>query len=511
MNNNVFANAAASVANMTTTENGHPVASTTGSALLDLYGQIGALRGQDETRIINLFKSALAEDKLLAMKILFYGRDARGGTGEREVFRTLAKWCAKNHPELLQPNVKLFPEYGRWDDLYSLVDTPLNGLAFKIINEQLAEDIIAHSKGEPVSLLAKWLKSCNASSRETKRLGKLTASKLGITERNYRKILTSLRDYIRIVESQMSRGEWSEIQYDKLPSKAGMIYRDAFKKHDEERYNAYIQSVLKGEKKINAAMNTPQDLVHCYIGNNMGKWYSATEDPTVEAMWKSLPDFVKSDENVLCMVDVSGSMYGRPIEVSTGLGIYFAQHNTGAFHNLYMTFESVPKFHQVRDDRSFLDNLRNVLGDDWGGSTNLNLACEEMLRFAVRNHVPQKDMPTRLVIISDMEIDQAARVYNRYTMLRSNANCLSDILHVDELSQMYAKAGYKMPQVIYWNVESRHNHFHTKSDVPGTMLASGSSPRVFEAVMAMKDLDITPYDAMLEVLNGERYSAVTVG
>lgn len=511
MTNNAFVNAAASVANMTTTENGHPVASTTGSALLDLYGQIGALRGQDEGRIIKLFERALAEDKLLAMKILFYGRDARGGTGEREVFRTLTKWCAMNHPELLQPNVKLFPEYGRWDDLYSLVDTPLNGLAFKVINEQLSKDIVARAEGKPVSLLAKWLKSCNASSKETKRLGKLTASKLGLTERNYRKILTSLRDYIRIVESQMSRGEWSEIQYDKLPSKAGVIYRDAFRKHDEERYSEYVQSVLKGEKKMNAAMNTPQDLVHCYVGNNMSKWYRAKEDPTVEAMWKSLPDFVKSDENILCMVDVSGSMYGRPIEVSTGLGIYFAQHNTGAFHNLYMTFESVPKFHQVHDDQSFLDNLRDVLDDDWGGSTNLNLACEEMLKFAVRNHVPQKDMPTRLIIISDMEIDQAIRVYGRYSMFRSNADCLSDILHIDELVQMYADAGYKMPQVIYWNVESRDNHFHTRSDVPGTMLASGSSPRVFEAVMAMKDLDITPYDAMLEVLNGERYSAISVG
>lgn len=503
MTNNVFANAAASVANMTVTENGHPVASTTGSALLDLYGQIGALRGQDEGRIIELFERALAEDKLLAMKILFYGRDARGGTGEREVFRTLAKWCAKIHPELLQPNVKLFPEYGRWDDLYSLVDTPLGGCAFQVILDQLNKDLTAHLSGEPVSLLAKWLKSPNASSKETCRLGRWTAEKLGMPEKSYRKTLKLLRDDIRIVESKMSRGEWSEIQYDKLPSKAGMIYRDAFKKHDEERYNAYIQSVLKGEKKINAAMNTPQDLVHAYMKN--GYSVSREEDPTIEAMWKNLPDFIKSNENVLCMADTSGSMTGRPMEVSCGLAAYFAQKNTGAFHNLFMTFQSTPAFIKLDDRKSFRDNLDAVFHAPWGGSTNLNRACEEMLRFAVCNRVPQKDMPTRLVIISDMEIDAAVREWG---LPRTR---LSDILHVDELSQMYAKAGYKMPQIIYWNVESRDNHFHTRSDVPGTMLASGSSPRVFEAVMAMKDLDITPYDAMLEVLNGERYSAITVG
>lgn len=503
MMNNVFANSARTVANMTMTENGHPAASTTGSALLDLYGQVGALRGQDEDRICSLLDAAMKEDRLLATKIMFYTRDCRGGTGEREVFRTMLKWAAEHCQEAVIENIDLIPEFGRWDDLYSLVGTECELDAWKVLEKQLVKDLIALHNNKPVSLLAKWLKSCNASSKETQKLGQLTRKNLGFcNEKEYRKTLKELRDHIKIVESRMSSGEWSDIQYDKIPSRAGMIYRDAFRRHDEERYKAYIDAVRKGEKKINVAMNTPQDLVHCYC-DGVGS-VRKPEDPTIEAMWKNLPDYIQSDENVLCMVDVSGSMYGRPIEVSTGLGMYFAQKNTGAFHNLFMTFESQPRFAVLSDAKSFHDNLRDVFNAPWGGSTDLNRACEAILNFAVRNNVPQKDMPTRLIIISDMEIDAASGHYRWHGRTAD----LTDILHIDELKQMYARHGYQVPQVIYWNVESRDNHFHTRSDIPGTMLASGSSPRVFEAVMQMKDLDITPYDAMLEVLNGERYKEV---
>ena len=522
--NNIFANAFRNVSNLTETENGHAAASTTNSDVLDLYGQIGAIRDRDENDILDLFKKAIREDKLLAAKTMFYGRDCRGGTGERKVFRTMLKWAADNEPDILRKNLKLIPEFGRWDDLYALVDTKLEDEMFKVMQERLIDDINDMACHKPISLLAKWMKSVNASSKETRELGKLTCKKLGFAnEMWYRKTLSELRAYIDIVEKKMSAGEWDKIDYEKIPSKAGLIYRKAFKKHDEQRYADYISSVEKGEKKINVAMNTPQDLVHAYTEGSRFNMLGLKElDPTIEAMWKNQPDYIHSDENVICMVDTSGSMYGRPIEVSTGLGMYFAQKNRGDFHNLFMTFESDPHFVSLVEGDSFLDNLKRTFEADWGGSTNLNKACETLLQFAKNNNVPQNDMPTRLIVISDMEIDSATG-YGRYSTRRiwnELINCYdlqwvpsnrSDILHIDELRTMYEQAGYKMPQVIYWNVESRHNHFQTRSDIPGTMLASGSSPRVFEAVMAMKDYEATPYDAMLEVLNGERYSAIQVG
>ena len=491
---NTFTSAAR---NYTTTENGHVAVKSTGSAVLDLYGQIGALRGMDfDTRVRPLIDRALAEDPLLTIKTLFYGRDARGGTGERQLFRDAIKYIANAKPQWLVKNVKLIPEYGRWDDLYALCDTCMEENAMGLIYHQFLEDMVHMRHGEPVSLLGKWLKSCNTSSPESRELGEKTREYLHLTPRNYRKALSALREKIRIVERDMSANKWSNINYEKLPSRAGIIYRDAFNRHDGERYAEYLKNVGAGKAKMHAAMNTPQDIIHAYMEAN-GK------DDTLELMWKNLPDYVNTDENIMVMADVSGSMWGRPIEVSVGLAMYFAQHNKGAFHNLFMTFESDPSFVSLSDDATLLQNMRSTQDAPWGGSTDLNKACRAMLGFAVANNVPDEDMPRRLIIISDMEIDQATSHYNARRYMPQN-------LHIAELTRMYREAGYTMPQVIYWNVEARDNHFQTKSDKKGVMLASGSSPAIFEALIAMKDMEVTPYAAMLEVLNGERYAAITI-
>ena len=502
---NIFTSAARQVATYTTTENGHDAVSTTGEAVLDLYGVVGALRDADENRIISLFKAAIADDKLLTAKTMFYARDIRCGVGERDLFRTMLHYAAIHHPEMVKPNLKLIPEFGRWDDMYALVGTALEDQAFSIMHQQFVTDIRDMHDNKPISLLAKWLKSANASSDETRYLGCRTARHFGIPERLYRKKLSELRAYLNVLETRMSGGKWSEIEYDKIPSRAGLLYREAFLRHDEKRYQDFINSVLQTSAKINTAVNTPQDLTHIYLKGNYSSCYPIAENPTVEAMWKNLPDFVDSDENILCLVDVSGSMYGRPIEVSTGLGIYFAQKNRGAFHNLMMTFTTRPYFVSLKDEMPLCEMLHTTLGMDWGGSTNLNLACEEILRFARSHHVPNSDMPRRLLIISDMEIDEA----NGYYYARKGYN-RTEILHANELQAMYKAAGYTMPQVIYWNVNSHDNRFQTQSDIPGTMLASGSSPAIFKAIMELKELNITPVEAMREVLNGDRYSAITI-
>lgn len=501
---NIFTAAAR---NIVATENGHTAIKSTGSKLLDLYGQIGALRDAEfDTRVWPMFEKALQEDPLLATKIMFYGRDARGGTGERELFRNWLRYAGDEYPGLVEPNIALIPEYGRWDDVYALVGTKLEKQAWALIYMQFTKDMQNLEAGKPVSLLGKWLKSCNTSSQKSVELGHRTRMALSLTEREYRMALSRLREAIRIVERDMSRNNWGNIQYDKLPSRAGLIYRDAFMEHDPVRYKQYIEDVKNGKAKINTAMNTPQDIVHAY---GMSSYHRPNVDETLEAMWKNLPDFVNTDENIMVMADVSGSMTGRPMEVSVGLAMYFAQHNRGAFHNLFMTFESQPQFVAIEDNATLRDNLFTIYRAPWRGSTDLNLACEQMLKFAKAKGVPAGDMPRRLIIVSDMEIDQATRVWH------PSDNCwrgsyISGDLHIDELRQMYDAAGYPMPQVIYWNVESRANHFQTTSDKPGVMLASGSSPAIFEALIAMKNIEITPYDAMIEVLNSPRYSEISI-
>lgn len=491
---NKFAQAFMNEATLTQTENGHAAASTTNDAVLDLYGQVGGLRDQDfASRVWPLLEAAIRQDKLLTAKTIFYARDVRGGVGERDLFRKMLAVTALKHPEMIKPNLELIPFYGRWDDLYALVGTPLEKDAFSLMYRQFGDDLTNAKARKPVSLLGKWLKSCNASSEETRELGRLTARYFGLSERVYRHALTVLREQIKIVESQMSAKEWSEIDYEKIPSKAGLIYRNAFIKHDKERYAQYIRAVNSGEKKINTAVNTPQDIVHAYGSSPINV------DETLEAMWTNLPDFVNSDENILVMADVSGSMTGRPMEVSIGLAMYFAQHNKGVFHNMFMTFESKPSFVSLENCYSLRDCICGTATASWGGSTNLNLACKEILRLGLKYGIPAKDMPTRLIIISDMEINAATLPYSD-----------GQNLHADEMRELFKTYGYSVPQLIYWNVESRDNHFQTRSDTKGVMLASGSSPAVFDAVIKMEDLLITPRDAMLAVLNGERYSNIRI-
>lgn len=486
--NNSFASA---IRTATTTENGHYAVNTTGSAVLDLYGQIGAMRGMPfDQRVQPLIEKAMNEDPLLTMKTIFYGRDVRGGTGERQLFRDAIKYLAIYYPTFLSPNIHLIPEYGRWDDLYALVGTPAEHEASWLIGGQFSLDMEALRAGKPVSLLGKWLKSCNTSSAESCKLGEWTRDHLHLTERAYRKALSALRERIRVVEKQMSANDWSGINYEGVPSRASVIYRKAFAEHDGERYQRYLADVMSGKKKMNASVSTPQDIVHAYLyGDN-------ETDDTLEAAWKSLPNFVGSDENIMVMADTSGSMVGRPMEVSVGLAMYFAQRNKGAFHNMFMTFESNPHFVTLDENATLRRNLTATWHAPWGGSTNLNGACMSMLKFAKAHDVPDVDMPSRLLIISDMEIDRAVPQSYR--------------LNSQEMERYYRLFGYTMPQIIYWNVEARDNHFQAKANSNGVMLASGSSPAIFEGVMKMQDTQVTPYNAMREVLNSERYKPITI-
>lgn len=227
-----FAEAAKNNSIFTRTENGAVALNTTGDARLDLFGTIGALRGAEKERISRLFSEAYRQDPLFATKIAFYGRDVRGGLGERETFRTILKEMAQFHPEALRQNLDLIGVYGRFDDLYCLIGTPLENEMWAAMKEQFEEDRRNLKDGKSISLLAKWIKTADASSENTRRLGILTAQKLGYDVYTFKRIVRAMRRKIGVTESLMSAGRWDEIEYSAVPSRAMMIYRDAFQRHD---------------------------------------------------------------------------------------------------------------------------------------------------------------------------------------------------------------------------------------------------------------------------------------
>lgn len=480
-----FADAMRNDGKFTKTENGAVALNTTSNALLDLFGTIGSLRETTDSRVESLFAEAYKQDALFATKIVFYARDIRGGLGERKTFRTIMKYMAEYHPEALRPNLDLIGVFGRYDDLYELVGTPLEKDMWCAMKKQFEEDLANLKSGNAVSLLAKWIKTADASSLKTRKLGILTAQNLGYTVYDFKRYVRSLRKHIRVVEGLMSTGKWNEIQYSEVPSRAMMIYRKAFMKHDGERFGDFVNKAVSGETKINATTLFPYDIVEKFL-------YKRESSKVLEAQWKALPDYVEKGSNVLVMADVSGSMYGRPMATSIGLAIYFAERNIGAYHNMFMTFSGAPETVVLKGE-TLEQKIKNVNKANWEMNTNLRLAFEKVLDIAVKNKIPQEDMPKAIVVVSDMEIDCCGN--RQWTFY-------------EQMVAKFAEYGYQIPNIIFWNVNSRHDIFHADKKRRGVQLASGQSVTVFKQIL--QNLGYNPVEAMENTINSERYACITV-
>lgn len=282
-----FAEAMKESGKFTRTENGAVALNTTGDARLDLFSTIGALRQADEKRVQALFAKAYAQNKIFATKIVFYARDIREGLGERKTFRTLLKYMAERYPESLRPNLDLIGVFGRYDDLYELIGTPLEEDMWAAMKKQFEEDLKNLHDGKAISLLAKWIKTADASSSATRKLGILTAHKLGYPVYNFKRIVRNMRKQIGVVESLMSAGEWDEIKYPEVPSRAMMIYRNAFMKHDADRFGEFINKAEKGEEKINSSTLFPYDIVEKVLYGRNSR--------VLEAQWKALPTMLRRE------------------------------------------------------------------------------------------------------------------------------------------------------------------------------------------------------------------------
>lgn len=475
----------------TKTENGADAKNTTDSALLDMFATIGSMRGRSEDKIIQKFELAFQEDPLGAMRCLFWVRDCRGGAGERRVFRVLLPYIAQKHYEELYRNLELIPEYGRWDDFYALIGTPMEEQFWPFISWKLFRDIKEMEAGRPCSLLAKWLKKADASSPNTRKLGIYTAKKLGMSVYDYKRLCVKLRRYIDVVEQRMSANEWDTINYSAVPSRAMMNYRKAFARHDQERFDEYLNNVQSGEQKINSATLYPYDIVEKIL-------YKGEDSKVLESQWNNLPNYVNEDINAVVMADVSGSMEcnagGRPLATSIGLAMYFAERNKGAYHNLFMTFSGNPQFVELKGN-TITEKIRFISRANWQMNTDLEKALLRILDVAIQNHCSQEEMPKSLIIISDMEIDYCTRQKHRENFY-------------DYASRVYEEHGYKIPNVVFWNVNSRHDVFLADKNCKGVQLVSGQSASTFKNLIGC--VNKTPVEMMYSVLNSERYQAIQI-
>ena len=474
------------MANRTRTENGAVTLRSTGSNCLNLFATIGAMRAQNVAEIEKRFLRAYTENPDLAMKILFYARDIRGGLGERSVFRTLLHYLAENEIQSLVRNLPYIAEYGRWDDVLVLMNTPAHAAAVALLREQFEMDMKSLASGEPVSLLGKWLPSINAHNSEVVKLAKQLARAFGMNEAQYRKALSALRQKICILENNLRERDYT-FDYACQPSKAMFKYRKAFLRNDEERYRSFMQSVSAGEAVLHTGVLMPYEIVSAA--------YNAvpSERAALDVTWNALENFTRG-ENALVVADGSGSMYWggnpTPATVAQSLAIYFAEHNRGIFHNHFITFSMNPRLVEIKGN-DIVEKVRFCRTFDECANTNLQAVFELILQTAVMNRLPQAMLPTTLYIISDMEFDTCA------------AN--SSQTNFEHAKQLYRSYGYELPHVVFWNVQSRNEQQPVKMNEQGVALVSGCNPRLFSQVMSG---ETDPYTYMMNVIGGERYRMI---
>ena len=500
---NTLLNGLKNQSNYTYTENGAITHKTTKSDLLDMFALGAAYRNRSEEDCILLFKNAYEENPVYALKCLFYIRDVRGGQGERRFFRVCYNWLAKNHIEVALRNMSHIAEYGRYDDFYCLVDTPLEEEMFDFLKGQLVYDM----SGAAPSLLAKWLCSCNASSRKTIALGNKTRQAFGLTQKEYRKVLSILRKRINVLERLMSAGKWEEIEFDKIPSKAGLKYKKCFANKDiiKKQYENFAKDKTT---KVNAGTLYPYEVVEkaLHINNYGNGWCNfETDRAMVNKYWANLTDYFNgANLNALAVVDTSGSMHGTPINVAISLGMYCAEHAGGPFANHYISFASKPQLIEC-EGIDFVDKVHRIYKTNLVDNTNIEAVFDLLLDTAKRNNCSQEDLPQNILVISDMEFDSAvntgwswtANYHNRIT--KDNAETL-----MEGIARKWAAAGYKMPHLIYWNVDARQNNIPMLGNGPISYV-SGFSPSIFQTIVTGK----TGYDLMMECLNKERYAVIS--
>lgn len=481
------------------TENGAIGHKTAGSALVDINYQISSLRNENEEQIGLAFEKAFAENAEYALKWLFFARDAREGVGERRLFRVCYKKLAELNEDAFIKNLIYIQEYGRWDDMLHLIgiNDNMDEHIANIVRNQLNNDMNNMVEKKPISLLAKWMPSENASSKDTKLLARKLMKLLKLSPRNYRKMLSKLRAYSDVVEVKTCQNKWDEIDYQKVPSLANLKYKDAFMLHDKERRLEYLNSVKNGTMKMNMDVATPVDIVAKY-----DSWYVKELDDTLEVAWKNLKNVGIAD--TLVVADGSGSMTvpvsgnTTALDVANSLAIYTSERNTGVFKNKYITFSNRPQFVEFDGDDTLKEKLETARRHNEISNTNIEAVFDLILYIAVKNNIPKDKMIKNILIISDMEFDSAQRGF------RNDFKILSNSLF-ESIKYRYAEQGYKLPKLIFWNVNSRTKTIPLVENELGVILVSGFSQNVLQMVMSNK---YNPYEVLIETITRERYEKI---
>lgn len=479
---NTFWNKLVELNNLTLTENGDKAYKSSLNGLMDLMFKAGVMKDRTCVKdMIKLFNQAWYENPLYAIRLLFYIRDCRGGQGCKLFFRSVMLYLSKYQPNVAKAIYSYIPEYGCWSDVIDMLKASEFVLSqemrkelYTMIITQLSEDMVNMDKNKSISLLFKWMPSENTSSKETVMLAKDLRNVMQLTSSEYRKILSAGRKYLDIVERKLCKNQFNKINYSAVPSVAMKRYNQTFIRHDEERYNKYLDDITSGKSKINANVLYPYDVIKNIV-NCDGQFFetNSTTLKQVEAQWKALPDFFnQKSDNSIVVADVSGSMYGIPLKVCLSLAIYIAERNHGKFHNKFITFSAKPTLQELKG-KTLAEKFCNLSTADWDMNTDLSKVFELLYNAVTPETV--KDMPSSIYIISDMQFDQCINNGKDTTYEYWKKKFKND-LNID------------LPKVIFWNVSEIYNDVvPVTMKENNTLLVSGFSPSIIKFIMEGAD------------------------
>lgn len=458
------------------TLNGMSTHSTSLNKCLDFFSIAGSTRRMTEEDILKSFIGAFAENPKLASKILFWARDIRGGAGERRLFRICMLWMCDNYPETSKLLTEHIPEFGRWDDIF-YGDT------------EKAIECILWALASANSLCAKWMPRKGPVANQLRKA-------MDMTPKEYRKTIVALTN---VVETNMCNKNWKNISYKGIPSKAFSKYQRAFWKNDPERFESFLNDVKEGKTSINASAIFPHDVIKSYID----PWEEVANNPAINEQWNALPNYMEgNNERILPVCDVSGSMSGTPMEVSISLGLYISERNEGAFKDAFMTFSYNPTMQYLKGD--VFQRVQQLSRADWSMNTDLQLTFKTILSKAVSENVPANEMPTKLLIISDMEFDAAHgdrwSSYDEVSEWNPTA--------MEMIKNEYEKSGYEMPGIVFWNVNGRIANVPVKANTENTALISGFSPAILKSVLTGEI--VSPLQVMIDTIQNERYDIINI-
>lgn len=481
--NNISTTKMSTSAKIAKTDNGAKSYASSMNAGLDFFRVAGSARGKNLT---SQFDLAYEDDRDIAIRCLLWLRDVRGGAGEREAFRVIMKHMATKprYASDLNRLIELTPEYGRFDDLM-IFDS---GSA-----REKAIEVFAQAIRNQNGLAAKWAPREKSKKVTDRRFAVDLANALGLKPKEYRKTIVELT---KVVETQMCAKQWDSIVYPHVPSVASRRYVKAFYRHDQVRFDAHVQAAKTGGVKVNASAIFPHDIIPFQGSYGFARSISKIEADMADAQWNAMPNFL-NDRRILPIIDTSSSMESlvpgskiSHMHVAITLGMYVAEKNSGAFNNVYLTFNSTPTLEKINPTQTLIDRYDQVKGSNWGGSTNFQKSFDLILNHAVKNSVPQEEMPEVIIVVSDMQFNSAGNLTN-YQAIR----------------QKYEDAGYKIPQIVFWQLNGSKTDAQARHDTVGVSMVSGFSPAILKSVLSGIEVEEkTPMETMLDTLMVERYN-----